>query len=56
MIIILICIHCKILALISEPGYYEDGNFGLRHENIAMVVKADTKVSSLFGIILHISG
>jgi len=26
-----------------EPGYYEDGNFGLRHENIAMVVKADTK-------------
>ena len=27
-----------------EPGYYEDGAFGLRIENLVLVVKADTKV------------
>ena len=26
-----------------EPGYYEDGQFGIRHENIAQIVEADTK-------------
>ncbi|XP_063405041.1 xaa-Pro aminopeptidase ApepP-like isoform X2 [Mytilus trossulus] len=26
-----------------EPGYYEDGKFGVRHENIAQIVKAETK-------------
>jgi Xaa-Pro aminopeptidase len=25
-----------------EPGYYEDGAFGIRTENLVMVVKADT--------------
>lgn len=30
--------------VISEPGYYEDGEFGIRHENMAMVVPAETKV------------
>ena len=30
---------------LSEPGYYEDGQFGIRHENIAQIVKADTKVN-----------
>lgn len=26
-----------------EPGFYEDGKFGVRHENIAQIVKAKTK-------------
>lgn len=26
-----------------EPGYYEDGQFGIRHENIAQIVQANTK-------------
>ena len=27
----------------SEPGYYEDGNFGIRLENVLIVKEADTK-------------
>jgi Xaa-Pro aminopeptidase len=27
----------------NEPGYYEDGNFGIRIENIVMVKEAETK-------------
>lgn len=27
----------------NEPGYYEDGNFGIRTENIIMVKEAETK-------------
>ena len=27
----------------SEPGYYEDGNFGIRIENVLIVNEADTK-------------
>lgn len=27
----------------SEPGYYEDGNFGIRLENVLVVKEADTK-------------
>ncbi|KAH0631020.1 hypothetical protein JD844_004483 [Phrynosoma platyrhinos] len=30
-----------------EPGYYEDGEFGIRLEDIAVVVEAQTKVVSL---------
>ena len=26
-----------------EPGYYEDGNFGIRLENVLVVKEADTK-------------
>ena len=26
-----------------EPGYYEDGNFGIRIENCVLIVKANTK-------------
>jgi len=29
---------------VSEPGYYEDGKFGIRIENLVLVKKADTKV------------
>ncbi|XP_005088947.1 xaa-Pro aminopeptidase 1 [Aplysia californica] len=31
------------MVLTDEPGYYEDGNFGVRIENCIKVVKADTK-------------
>lgn len=29
--------------LFPEPGYYEDGNFGIRLENVLIVKEADTK-------------
>ena len=31
------------MVLSNEPGYYEDGAFGIRIENLVRVVKADTK-------------
>lgn len=27
----------------NEPGYYEDGKFGIRIENLAMIVEANTE-------------
>lgn len=30
----------------SEPGYYEDGAFGIRIENVVLVVPVKTKVSN----------
>lgn len=35
---------CVCVCAIAEPGYYEDGNFGIRIENCVLVVKAETKV------------
>ena len=29
---------------ISEPGYYEDGKFGIRIESLVLVVKKETQV------------
>ena len=37
--------YCVYL-LPPEPGYYEDGKFGIRLESLVLVVKADTKVES----------
>lgn len=37
----------KFLFYISEPGYYEDGKFGIRIEDIVRIVKAN--VSGDFG-------
>lgn len=31
---------------VSEPGYYEDGAFGIRIENVVLVVPVKTKVSN----------
>ena len=31
---------------ITEPGYYENGEFGIRHETAVIVVKANTQVAS----------
>jgi hypothetical protein len=37
----------QILKLfIAEPGYYEDGKFGIRIESLFKVVKTDTVVSN----------
>lgn len=33
----------NIVFHFSEPGYYEDGNFGIRLENVLIVNEADTK-------------
>lgn len=35
--------HLELFVL--EPGYYEDGAFGIRIENVVLVVPAKTKVS-----------
>lgn len=37
--------QCNYLVL--EPGYYKDGEFGIRLENIVYVKKVDTKVSCI---------
>lgn len=31
---------------VVEPGYYEDGAFGIRIENVVLVVPVKTKVSN----------
>ena len=36
---------CGLLPLIiAEPGYYEDGKFGIRIESIVEIIPALTKV------------
>ncbi len=30
------------MVLSNEPGYYQDGDFGIRLENLVRIVKADT--------------
>lgn len=37
-----------------EPGYYEDNEFGIRIEDIVMVVKADTKVKLVKMVVLQL--
>lgn len=34
----------NLLSFISEPGYYEDGSFGVRVENVMEVKKVNLKV------------
>lgn len=36
-------IYLSMCFLFAEPGYYEDGKFGIRLENIERVVPAETK-------------
>lgn len=39
------------MILSNEPGYYEDGKFGIRLESLVLIKKADTEVSSnQFGV------
>lgn len=35
---------------VLEPGYYEDGAFGIRIENVVLVVPVKTKVSNHISI------
>ena len=35
----------SVAMCFTEPGYYEDGKFGIRIENCIQVVKAETKVA-----------
>lgn len=37
-------LHSEV-CFVSEPGYYEDGAFGIRIENVVLVVPVKTKVS-----------
>lgn len=37
---------------VLEPGYYEDGAFGIRIENVVLVVPVKTKVSNFLFIYL----
>ena len=34
------------LLISLEPGYYEDGKFGIRTENVMLVKEVDLEVSS----------
>ena len=36
--------HVKLFGQPIEPGFYEDGEFGIRIENVVIVKNADTKV------------
>lgn len=42
-------LYCGLLLILAlfvvEPGYYEDGAFGIRIENVVLVVPVKTKVS-----------
>lgn len=49
----MLCYLCRIWQLhaktslklkLIEPGYYEDGAFGIRIENVVIVKSAETKV------------
>jgi len=42
--------------LFLEPGYYESGLFGLRHENINLVVEAQTKVRNGMSLVWESNG
>ena len=35
--------HWRKITTIFFPGYYQDGEFGIRIENLVHIVKADTK-------------
>ena len=38
--------HCICTAAV-EPGYYEDGRFGIRIESLLLIVEANTPVCQL---------
>ena len=37
---------CNVLLSLSEPGYYEDGKFGIRIENVMLVKEVDLEVNT----------
>lgn len=40
-------------SLPLEPGYYRENEFGIRIEDVAVIVPANTKVDKLFGWIFY---
>ena len=40
-------VACEVFGQPIEPGFYEDGEFGIRIENVVIVKNADTKVEKL---------
>lgn len=38
------------MTVFAEPGYYEDGSFGIRIENVVLVIPAETKVNDLLNM------
>ena len=34
---------CRSVSVLPEPGYYEDGKFGIRIESLCLIVKTSTK-------------
>lgn len=51
--IIIIIIHVgTIIIILLEPGYYEDGAFGVRIENVELIKKVETKYQ--FDNIVHL--
>jgi Xaa-Pro aminopeptidase len=43
LIVIIYLLLMIYLIFLLEPGYYEDGNFGIRLENVLVVKDANTK-------------
>ena len=39
-------IQTSFIESIVEPGYYEDGSFGIRIENVELIKKVETKYNS----------
>lgn len=37
-----LCPPLNLIISLSEPGYYEDGKFGIRIENVGIIKHADT--------------
>jgi len=35
---------CGVWNAVAEPGYYQDGEFGIRIENLVLLVEANTPV------------
>lgn len=38
------------MSFVSEPGFYKEGHFGIRLENVLEVVKKEPRVSTFTGI------
>lgn len=43
----LVLFFISFVVFLPEPGYYEDGSFGIRIENVVLVVPAKAKVGPL---------
>lgn len=44
--------RCAVVTFL-EPGYYEDGQFGIRIENVVLIKPVETTVSKTYKNILY---